>query len=262
MNRYQTISRRRNPYRKERTYLTARRWIHASIILFLLLSPVWYNAYVRANTPEPQPLPKLKLVSDDVTVEDEHEGEYLSYCYCEITLTFDQPVSAGRATVSFYDKKDKPIETKTVSLSPDYFDSEKATATVFVDGLVKRYEIKSYDFEPYVAPEDNSEKIIFWIAYCTFLLFFLGLTPLWIQNFTCKCREYIVGNHQILVYAGHRTYLKVDGRKYDEAVVKSIFATASDLHAVLDNGAVLDVTVTHITRYIRFKVDGRMISPN
>ncbi len=261
MNRYQTDFRRRNLYRSERTYLVARRSIHAIIILFLLLSPVWYNTYVRANTPEPQPLPTLKLISDDVTVESEYESEYSSYCYCycDITLTFNQPVSSGRASVSFYDKKDKLIETKTVNLFPDSSDRKKVSANVSVDGLVKTYEIKSYDFEPYVEPENNIEEIIFWMAYCAFLFFFMIFTPLWIQNFTCKCREYIVGNHQILVYAGHRTYLKVDGRKYDEAVATSLFSTASVLHTVLDNGTVLDVTVTEIMKRIRFKVDGRLI---
>lgn len=115
--------------------------------------------------------------------------------------------------------------------------------------------------QPYVAPTDvtvywiiNNYSEVMAIILCYALLFF----PFWIRNLTCKCREYSVGEHRILVYAGHsHFYIKVDGAKYDESVRFALF-TPTVLRTTLNDGSVLEATITPTFKRIKFKVNDRL----
>ena len=67
-------------------------------------------------------------------------------------MTFNQSVSSGTASVSFYDKSNQLIETETMRLYPEASDSKIVKGTVSVDGIVNSYKIQSYQFEPYTEP--------------------------------------------------------------------------------------------------------------
>ena len=89
--------------------------------------------------------------------------------------------------------------------------------------------------------------------------------PLWIRNFTCNCKEYVVGSHHILVYAGIGYFcIKSDGKKYDEVTRFALpyIGKPTVLQTTLETGEVLTATVSPTFKVIRLKVDNRLVSPD
>ena len=248
-------------YRDEKRKLIIRHIVHGVILCLLLLSPLLYEMIQAAVTPEEPPLPELELISSDGLVTDEYE--YLEQCRCELTLTFNYPVESGKATVAFYDEANDLIETKTFSLYPESSNQKLAKGSVTVNGLVDRYRILDCDFAPCIEPEDNTSDAVFGLLYAVFIVYGLLFGfPFWIRNFTCKCREYTVDGHRILVYAGHsHFYIKVDGEKYDEVVRFALFSSTR-LRTTLENGMILEATVTATFKRIRFKCNDRLVEPD
>lgn len=261
---YNPFTKNSNIYRSERRRLNIRCAINGILLVLFLISPFIVAFIEYAEQPEPQdpvPLPELELISHEGAILDQYE--YLEECSCQISVTFNQPVSSGSALVAFYDEQNRLIESRTMTLSTDSSDRTTATGTVMVMGLVDSYEILDYDFQPYVESTEEPEyeaTLIFSIIVLLVVFFVLPPTfPLWIRNFTCKCREYSVGEHRILVYAGHsHFYIKVDGIKYDEIVRFALFTT-TELHTTLDDGSILDASITPTFKRIRFKVNNRLI---
>lgn len=269
MYRYGSTSPRKNLYRNDKKKVATLRCVHAVILFFLLVTPVLVGCYKIANKPEEQPLPKLELVSDEASILEEYE--YLELCECEVTMTFNQSVSSGTASVSFYDTNNQLIETETMRLYPETSDSKIVKGTVSVDGIVNSYEIQSYQFEPYTEPKsDDFETIGDYMVISAAILVVLLLPwppifPLWIRNFTCNCKEYVVGFHHILVYAGIGYFcIKSDGKKYDEVTRFALpyIGKPTVLQTTLETGEVLTATVSPTFKVIRLKVDNRLVSPD
>lgn len=267
MNGYESRPAKQTLYRNEKRKLTTLRYVHAVILFFLLVAPVLYGSIEIANRPEEPELPELQLVSDKASVIEKYE--YTERCECEITMTFNRSVSSGTASVSFYDESNQLIETKTVSLSPVASDSKTVTGTVVVNGITDSYQIQSYRFEPYTESKSNSFETI--DDYITVSMVFLAVLllpwppvfPLWIRNFTCNCKEYTVGSHRVLVYAGIGYFcIKSDGKKYDEVSRFALpyIGKPTVLQTTLETGEVLTATVSPTFKVIRLKVNDRLVS--
>lgn len=255
-------------YLPEQKRLTIRRAIWGIVLALFLTSPLFVflveNAVLSiSKSHDTTSLPKP--VSDEGEILDQYVST--KGCSCQISITFDQPVSSGRAVVAFYNKDDRLIESQTMTLTTDSSDRTTATGTVQVMGAVDSYEILDYDFQPYEAPTEKTEEteeqeygatnnyLLIWaVGIYLIVLFF----PFWIRNLTCKCREYSVGEHRILVYAGHsHFYIKIDGAKYDETVRFALF-TPTVLRTKLNDGSVLEATITPTFKRIKFKVNDRL----
>lgn len=269
MYNYEERPSRKDLYRNNKKKVATLRCVHAVILFFLLVTPVLVGCYKIANKPEEQPLPKLELVSDEASILEEYE--YLELCECEVTMTFNQSVSSGTASVSFYDTNNQLIETETMRLYPETSDSKIVKGTVSVDGIVNSYEIQSYQFEPYTEPKsDDFETIDDYMVISSIILIVLLLPwppifPLWIRNFTCNCKEYVVDSHRVLVYAGIGHFcIKSDGKKYDEVSRFALpyIGKPTVLQTTLETGEVLTATVSPTFKVIRLKVDNRLVSPD
>lgn len=264
---YEERPSRKDLYRNDKKMVATLRCVHAVILFLLLASPVIYGFIEIAGRPAEQPLPKLQVVSDEASILEEYE--YLELCECEVTMTFNQSVSSGTASVSFYDKNNQLIETETMRLYPETSDSKIVKGTVSVDGIVNSYKIQSYQFEPYTEPKSDSfETIGDYMGVSAAILIVLLLPwppifPLWIRNFTCNCKEYVVGSHHILVYAGIGYFcIKSDGKKYDEVSRFALpyIGKPTVLQTTLETGEVLSATVSPTFKVIRLKVDNRLVS--
>lgn len=265
MNNDQRIYQQRDLYGKEKKRLVICRCIHAVILLALLLSPAWYSCCRSINRQNKPQLPELKLVSKEVNLVGQYESyeNVIIYKY-QVVMTFNQPVSTGTVSVAFYDKNEILLETEKVNLSyPQNSPGQSVVqGTTSLDSKAASYELKNHTIEPYKDPNENLADWTFFGIYSGFLFLLLCTTKLWIRNFTCNCQEYTVGDHRILVYAGHKIYLKVDGRKYDEAVREHFFSRVWHMHTLLEDGNILDVTVTRTLKQIKLKVNDRLTFPD
>lgn len=241
----------------EKKKLIIKKCIHGLILFAILTWPFWILIAESVNKDDPV---RLKLLNDRCTIEAEYES--LDMCYCRIDLTFNQPVKSGNATVAFYDSDGNWIEDHTIYISGSS-DSKTVSGSCTVYGLVDSYEVLETDFSPYEKESDASLLVLI-NAVCIFF-FLLPSMPLWIRNFTTSCREYTVGNHKLLVYAGNsHFYIKVGGVKYDEVVrfAFPFFSSPTELHTVLDTGESVTVTITPTFKRVRMKVNERLVFPD
>ena len=234
-------------------------------IVMICLAVIITNVILNQAATDIQP---LKIVSVDCSITEYYK--YTDVTQCDLEITFDQPVLAGKITIAFYDKKGQILDTQ----SPIFFggtnsaiDTTLRSSSVFVNGKFDSYkiidysDIKSVSKSQYMGLAHNMKTTVFWILFIWIIVRCIYVIPLVLSALFFSCKTYRIGKHMIVVYAGRtKHYIKIDGRKYDEKNALISFS-AITLNATLDSGEKIDVYISSFTKRISLRVNGVLETP-
>ena len=216
--------------------------IYKLISFALLLLVVFIPIIKICNKPK-----DAKIIKDNGYIN--YYYEYLNETVVDMEVTFDNEVSSANITIAFYDREDNLLETKTEYFY-SYGENKTFSKTIYsIDGKVDSYEILDYEV---TMPPALSYLLIMILIYggIFIFIFFIGTLLL-------SCKIYNYNGNEIVVYAGgFHHYIKVNGIKTDEHNT-IISYTAIHLSCTLDDGTLLDATIS-MTNRISLKINNKL----